>query len=392
MLVPFLCAALAALPADSAVLLVRVLDVSDAAIGGDAILVTDSASGRARHVLIDASDRGETVLARLAAFHVDTLAAVILSHPHADHYGGLAAVLRRLPVRAFVYGATPRAAAGYRMLLAVVDSLAIPVVVADTGVRRLTLVTGDDTVTLRRLAPRRRGIPHAARGGGQPRDSRGRGRHRGAPPHPRHRRRHGDPAAPRPAARVPRPRRPRRRRRRERLLGGRAGRAGGLRDAPARRRRAGRARVVDADRPRAPPGPGAQGGPPRLRQRHHRRSPRRRAARRGDHQRQRPPAPLRRRPPPARRPRDPRVLHGRRGHGDRAGAARRPVDRHDRTSGSVPCPNRTASSLTATRASSPWWRWTGRRFSTSPAGSCPWARAPTTCSPSRWTPTPTAPR
>src|SRR5579884_3980532 len=147
MLVPFLCAALAALPADSAVLLVRVLDVSDAAIGGDAILVTDSASGRARHVLIDASDRGETVLARLAAFHVDTLAAVILSHPHADHYGGLAAVLRRLPVRAFVYGATPRAAAGYRMLLAVVDSLAIPVVVADTGVRRLTLVTGDDNAT-----------------------------------------------------------------------------------------------------------------------------------------------------------------------------------------------------------------------------------------------------
>jgi competence protein ComEC len=166
MLVSLLCAALAALPPDSAVLLVRVLDVSDAKIGGDAILVTDSASGRARHVLIDASDRGETVLARLAAFHVDTLAAVILSHPHADHYGGLAAVLRRLPVRAFVYGATPRAAAGYRALLAVVDSLAIPVVVADTGVRRLTLVTGEDTVTLRLLAPPPGCHALAARAGG----------------------------------------------------------------------------------------------------------------------------------------------------------------------------------------------------------------------------------
>src|SRR5438094_267239 len=85
-----LAAALALPPSDSAVLLVRVLDVSDARIGGDAILITDSAGGRARHVLIDASDRGATVIARLRQYQVDTLAAVILSHPHADHYGGMA--------------------------------------------------------------------------------------------------------------------------------------------------------------------------------------------------------------------------------------------------------------------------------------------------------------
>src|SRR6266705_1409430 len=124
MLAALLCAALAALPQDSAVLLVRVLDVSDARIGGDAILITDSVGRRARHVLIDASDRGRTVVARLAAFRVDTLAAVILSHPHADHYGGLRDVLHR-----------------------------IPVVTADTGVRRLTFVTRRDTVELRVLAP-----------------------------------------------------------------------------------------------------------------------------------------------------------------------------------------------------------------------------------------------
>ena len=153
MLLPLLCASLAALPQDSAVLLVRVLDVSDARIGGDAILITDSSGGRARHVLIDGSDRGATVIARLGAFRVDTLAAVILSHPHADHYGGLAAVLRRFPARAFAYGGTPRATASYRVLLGVIDSLRIPVVVADTGVRRLALATGDDTVTLRLLAP-----------------------------------------------------------------------------------------------------------------------------------------------------------------------------------------------------------------------------------------------
>src|SRR2546422_7660387 len=110
MLAALLCAALCTLSQDPAVLLVRVLDVSDARMGGDAILVTDSAAGRARHVLIDASDRGQTVVARLAAFRVDTLALVILSHPHADHYGGLSAVLRRFPVRRFVYGGTPRTA------------------------------------------------------------------------------------------------------------------------------------------------------------------------------------------------------------------------------------------------------------------------------------------
>src|SRR3989442_16036249 len=88
MLLPLLCASLAALPQDSAVLLVRVLDVSDARIGGDAILITDSAGGRARHVLIDASGRGATPIAPPRRFPVETLAAGILSHPPARHYGG----------------------------------------------------------------------------------------------------------------------------------------------------------------------------------------------------------------------------------------------------------------------------------------------------------------
>src|SRR6266566_9707153 len=114
MLTALLCASLIVPSADSAVLLIRALDVSDARIGGDAILITDSARGRARHVLIDASDHGATVIAYLRRYRVDTLAAVILSHPHADHYGGLADVIQHVPVRAFAYGGTPRAAASYR--------------------------------------------------------------------------------------------------------------------------------------------------------------------------------------------------------------------------------------------------------------------------------------
>ena len=142
-----------ALPQDPAVLLVRVLDVSDARMGGDAILITDSSGGHARHVLLDGSDRGRTVLAWLARFRVDTLAAVILSHAHQDHYGGLGDVLAAFPVRAFVYGGTPRTAVSYRALLGRVDALGIPVNTADAAPRTLTVVTGTDSFQLQLLPP-----------------------------------------------------------------------------------------------------------------------------------------------------------------------------------------------------------------------------------------------
>ncbi|PYP32370.1 MAG: hypothetical protein DMD49_06090 [Gemmatimonadetes bacterium] len=153
MLTALLCASLLAPPGDSAVLLIRVLDVSDARIGGDAILITDSAGATGRHVLIDASGHGATVAAYLRRFGVDTLAAVILSHPHADHYGGLPVVLNRFPVRAFIYGGTPRTLRTYLALLDEIAARRIPVVTADTGVRTVTLVTGADTVELQLLAP-----------------------------------------------------------------------------------------------------------------------------------------------------------------------------------------------------------------------------------------------
>src|SRR5438034_685670 len=117
MLAALLLAARLTLPLDSTVLLIRVLEVSDARVRGDAILITDASAGRARHVLIDAGEHGATIVARLTSLNVDTLAAVILSHPHADHYGGLGAVVSRFPVRAFLYGGTPRTALTYRALL-----------------------------------------------------------------------------------------------------------------------------------------------------------------------------------------------------------------------------------------------------------------------------------
>ncbi|MBI1967681.1 MAG: MBL fold metallo-hydrolase [Gemmatimonadetes bacterium] len=149
----FLLAFRLAVPQDSAVLLVRVLDVTDARIGGDAILITDSSQGRARHVLLDGSDRGGTVTRWLASFGVDTLAAVILSHAHADHYGGLDEVLREIPARAFIYAGTPRTAVTYRALLGQVDALAIPVITVDSGVRMVTIATRGDSFQLQLIAP-----------------------------------------------------------------------------------------------------------------------------------------------------------------------------------------------------------------------------------------------
>src|SRR5207247_8723656 len=114
-------------PLDSTVLLIRVLDVSDARVGGDAILITDASAGRVRHVLIDAGEHGATIVARLTSLNVDTLAAVILSHPHADHYGGLGTVVSRFPVRELVSGGKPRTDMLSHAIQRDLDSLRIPV-------------------------------------------------------------------------------------------------------------------------------------------------------------------------------------------------------------------------------------------------------------------------
>src|SRR5256886_10551321 len=89
MLAVLLCAARLLLPPDSTVLLIRVLDVSDARIGGDAILITDSSAGGARHVLIDAGEHGPRIAAGVQELPLGTPAALDLSPPHPGPYWGL---------------------------------------------------------------------------------------------------------------------------------------------------------------------------------------------------------------------------------------------------------------------------------------------------------------
>lgn len=140
-------------PSASPSLTLRVLDVSDSRVGGLAVLVTDSSDGRARHLLIDGGDQAETAARTLRRLGVDSLALVVLTHAHTDHYNGLPAVLRSHRVAAFAWNGDSRALDSYRRLLRQVDaSGARPIVVSQSD-REVTLVTVTDTLRITLLAP-----------------------------------------------------------------------------------------------------------------------------------------------------------------------------------------------------------------------------------------------
>ncbi|MGD8727230.1 MAG: MBL fold metallo-hydrolase, partial [Gemmatimonadales bacterium] len=85
----------------------------------DAILVR---SPEGRTALIDAG-RSEDVVDLLRSSSVDSLDVAIASHGHADHIGGMEAVIRQLPVRYYVDNGVPHTTATYlRLQRALVDS------------------------------------------------------------------------------------------------------------------------------------------------------------------------------------------------------------------------------------------------------------------------------
>ena len=63
---------------------------------GDSILI----KAEGLNVLIDAGERGngETILSYLEAQNVKSLDYVIATHPHSDHIGSMADVLKKIPV------------------------------------------------------------------------------------------------------------------------------------------------------------------------------------------------------------------------------------------------------------------------------------------------------
>ncbi len=106
---------------------------------GDAMLIR--AGGKA--VLIDAGIKRANVAAQLAALDVTSLDLAIVSHPHADHMGGMEQVLRSIPVGMYIDNGMPHTTQTYAKLMIAVEELGIPYRTGRTG---MELKLGDEAV------------------------------------------------------------------------------------------------------------------------------------------------------------------------------------------------------------------------------------------------------
>jgi beta-lactamase superfamily II metal-dependent hydrolase len=99
---------------------------------GDAALVTSPAG---KTVLIDGglAEAGDTVVAFLGGRGIETLDLVFLTHRHADHLGGLPAVVDKYGTRMFLDAPYPHEIQEYARLLALLDKQHVPVRQAERG-------------------------------------------------------------------------------------------------------------------------------------------------------------------------------------------------------------------------------------------------------------------
>lgn len=119
----FLCFGLPLAMADEVVpLRVHVLDVGQ----GDAILISSPAG---KNVLIDAGTPESTqlLLARLEELVPGPLDLVVMTHPHADHIGGMAEILRKKGAKLFLDPGFNHASKIYAGVVTALEELAIPV-------------------------------------------------------------------------------------------------------------------------------------------------------------------------------------------------------------------------------------------------------------------------
>lgn len=121
---------------------VHMLDVGQ----GDALLLV---SPEGRTVLIDAGPERDGTLGQLQALGITQLSLVVATHPHADHIGGMQAVIDNLPVGLYVDSGLPHTTQGYAALMASLEARDVPYKTARAGqVYRL-----DDGITIRVMWP-----------------------------------------------------------------------------------------------------------------------------------------------------------------------------------------------------------------------------------------------
>jgi len=131
-------------PPQAGELQVVALDVGQ----GDSFLIL---TPERKAVLIDAGppDMAGRVREALARYGVERLDLVIATHPHADHIGGMVAVLDAVPVRMFLDSGQPHPTRTYTRMLEKIRALGIRFVVAEAG-QEFQIGTG---VKLEILAP-----------------------------------------------------------------------------------------------------------------------------------------------------------------------------------------------------------------------------------------------
>lgn len=125
--------------ADSALRIVQ-LDVGQ---GDAAIVITPER----RTLLIDAGRSRDLVATALEALGVDTLHLVVASHAHADHIGGMPAVLATFPVRAYMDNGIAHTTTVYQRTMTAVELTGTPYLAATS--RTISL----GSLTVRVLSP-----------------------------------------------------------------------------------------------------------------------------------------------------------------------------------------------------------------------------------------------
>lgn len=99
---------------------------------GDSTLIV---SPTGKRVLIDGGppEAGERLVGYLAARRISSIDLVILTHPHADHLGGLKRVVAAVPIKLFMDAAYPSNSPGYTGLLNALSARGVAVKQAAAG-------------------------------------------------------------------------------------------------------------------------------------------------------------------------------------------------------------------------------------------------------------------
>lgn len=116
-------------PAIADYLTVHFLDVGQ----GDSILIQHETS----NILIDGGDRKIAVVEKITAYlearNVEKLNAVVGTHPHADHIGGLLSVIESFPVKAVFDSGRIHTSKTYESYMALIDENNIPLFTPSRG-------------------------------------------------------------------------------------------------------------------------------------------------------------------------------------------------------------------------------------------------------------------